>query len=138
MVTIREATDAGAVRRWVDAEFDKQDAQPWTTAKVTFTAERDGALIGAAIGGCVAGVGHLGDLIVGEGERDRGVGAQLLAAFEAWAWVRGAHKCTLNTQAGRPAVHFYERHGWRVSAVQENHYQGRTYLQMMKEPPPVP
>jgi len=140
-VTIREATEAtdtDAVQRWADREFDKVSAQPWYTAKVVLAAERDDVLIGAAIGKCAAGVAHLGELIVAERERNSGVGAQLLAAFETWAQAQGAHKCTLNTDRDRPAVRFYERHGWHTLCVLDDHYEHRTSLLMGKAMPPRP
>jgi len=140
-VTIGEATEAAdveAAQRWADQQFDELVSQPWGTAKVTLTAKRDGALIGTAIGNCAAGVAYLGELIVAEGERNGGVGAQLLSAFEAWAQAQGAHKCTLNTDRDRPAVRFYERHGWHTLCVLDDHYEHRTSLLMGKAMPPRP
>ena len=133
-VTIQQSPDHDAVHRWVDAEFDKIDPPPaWYSTKITLTATRDGALIGAAIGTCVAGVAHLGELMVGEGERNGGVGAQLLAAFEGWGRQQGAHLCTLNTNGDRPAARFYARHGWRVFYTIEDHYHHHPTLLMGKE-----
>ncbi len=140
-VTIGEATDAtdvAAAQRWADGEFDKLVSQPWYTAKVALTARRDGVLIGAAIGNCSAGVAYLGELIVAEGERNGGVGAQLLAAFEAWAQAQGAHKCTLHTDRDGPAARFYERHGWHILCMLDDHYEHRTSLLMAKAMPSRP
>lgn len=132
-VTIQESPDHDAVHHWIDKEFDKIDSPPaWDTAKITLTATRDGILIGGAIGTCVAGVGHLGELMVSEGERNDGVGAQLLAAFEEWARRQGAHLCTLHTDGDRPAARFYVRHGWRVLYTIEDHYHHRATLLMAK------
>jgi hypothetical protein len=40
----------------------------------------------------------------------------------------------LHTRHDGPALHFYERHGWRVAYVMENHYLRHDYAMMVKEP----
>jgi GNAT superfamily N-acetyltransferase len=91
-------------------------------------------LIGAATCSISAGVAHLGELMVAEAERNNGIGARLLAAFEEWSRAHGAHKLTLDTRHHGPAQRFYERHGWRVAYVMEDHYLRRDYAEMVKEP----
>lgn len=134
-VTIREAAEGDAVGAFLDGQWQRLDAEPWPTAKVAFVAEREGRVIGAATGSYNAGVAHLSDLLVAAGERDAGLGARLLAVFEAWAAAQGAHKMTLHTDRDRPAVPFYERHGWRTAYVMDDHYQHRTFLLMTKAIP---
>lgn len=131
-VTIREAAEAGAVRAFLDKEWERIETEPWRTARVTFVAKHEGQIIGAATGNCDAGVAHLSELMVAVGERNAGIGEQLLAAFEAWAAAQGAHKFTLHTHRDRPAVRFYKWHGWRTAYVMEDHYQHRTSLLMTK------
>ncbi len=132
-VTIQRTDDRDAVQAFADAEFEKLDPVPWRSAQITLAAERDGALIGAVRASYDAGIAHLSELIVAADERNNGTGAQLLAAFEAWAREQGAHRCTLHTDRDRPAVRFYERHGWHIAYIMPDHYQHRTFLLMTKE-----
>lgn len=134
-VKIRETADADGARGFLDHFWGQLDPEPWLMSKVTLVAERDGQAVGVAVGSFDAGVAHLSELMVAEGERGVGTGGRLLAAFEAWAAACGAHKLTLHTDQARPAVPFYERHGWRVAHVMENHYQHRTFLLMTKDAP---
>ena len=61
----------------------------------------------------VSDVALIGGLVVGDGHRSGGVGAELLAAAEAWARERGATKMTVRSRSTRPRAHrFYERHGY--------------------------
>ena len=43
-------------------------------------------------------------------------------------------KLTLETRRDGDALRFYERHGWRVAYVMENHFLRRDYAGMVKEP----
>lgn len=131
-VTIRETADADGAQAFLDHFWEQLDPEPWLMSRITLVAERDGQAVGVARGSFDAGVAHLGELMVADGHRGGGIGARLLAAFEAWAAACGAHKLTLHTAQDRPAVPFYERHGWRVAYVMENHYQHRTFLLMTK------
>lgn len=133
-IIIQEGADDADVRALLDVQWVALDPAPWTSAHGVIRAERDGALIGVATCRYDAGVAHLGQLMVAESERNNGLGARLLAAFEEWATTHHAHKLTLNTRHGGPAQRFYERRGWRVSHVLANHYQRHDYVTMVKEP----
>ncbi len=63
----------------------------------------------------------------------RGIGADLLAAFEAWA-ARGAHLCELETHYDRSAQRLYARHGWQVAYMREGYYNYATWVLMTKLP----
>jgi GNAT superfamily N-acetyltransferase len=55
-------------------------------------------------------------LVVGEGNRSAGVGAELLAAAERWARARGCRKLVVATRITRERAHrFYAREGFEVS-----------------------
>ncbi len=133
-ITVHENADEASVRVFLDAAWAALEPEPWTGAHCVIKAERDGALIGVATCSMDAGVAHLSELMVTEGERNGGLGARLLAAFEQWATRHGAHKLTLHTRHHGPAQPFYERHGWRVAYVMKNHYQHQAYAGMEKEP----
>jgi GNAT superfamily N-acetyltransferase len=133
-ITIHEGEDEANVRPFLDAQWQMLDPAPWTGANCVIKAERVGTLIGVATCGIDAGVAHLSELMVVPAERNNGLGARLLAAFEEWGAGHGAHKFTLHTRHDGPARHFYERHGWYVAYVMENHYLRQDYAMMMKEP----
>jgi len=61
---------------------------------------------------------HEGDvwgLVVDENHRSDGIGAQLLAAGEAWARTAGAARMTIRSRITRERAHgFYLRHGYAV------------------------
>lgn len=137
-ITIREHAGWGdeATSAFIDREGSVRDpAWPWRRVRVTLIAERGGEVLGVAEGACGAGVAHLSELLVTRRERNKGIGARLLAAFEAWAGRQGAHKMTLNTEQHRLAVQFYERHGWQIETVHHNHHQHQTVVGMRKVPP---
>lgn len=55
-------------------------------------------------------------LVIGEGHRSAGIGAELLAAAEAWARARGCTRLVVATRITRERAHqFYAREGYEVS-----------------------
>jgi len=53
-------------------------------------------------------------LVVADGSRSVGIGAELLAAAERWAFERGAAVIVVRSNVIRERAHrFYERHGYR-------------------------
>ena len=60
-------------------------------------------------------VATIGGLIVGEGHRSGGIGAELLTAAEGWARENGAAKMTVRSRVTRERAHrFYEREGYTL------------------------
>ena len=60
-------------------------------------------------------VATIGGLIVGEGHRSGGIGAELLTAAEEWARENGAAKMTVRSRVTRERAHrFYEREGYTL------------------------
>jgi GNAT superfamily N-acetyltransferase len=54
-------------------------------------------------------------LVVDEAHRSDGIGAELLAAADAWARAQGATSMVVRTRTTRHAAHrFYEREGYRL------------------------
>ena len=70
------------MRPFLDAQWLTLDPIPWIGATCVIKAERGGVLIGVAACSVSAGVAHLSELMVVAGERNNGLGARLLAAFE--------------------------------------------------------
>jgi GNAT superfamily N-acetyltransferase len=60
-------------------------------------------------------------LVVGDGHRSGGIGAELLVAAEAWAAKRGCRRVVVRSRVSRERAHrFYERQGyavWKTSQV---------------------
>ena len=55
-------------------------------------------------------------LVVGDGHRSAGIGAELLAAAERWARARGCQRLVVATRITRERAHqFYAREGYEVS-----------------------
>ncbi len=133
-IVIHEGTDEAIVRPLLDAEWASLDPEPWTSAKSVIMMKRERKIVGVATCSMDAGVAHLSELMVITGERNSGLGARLLVAFEEWAAQHGAHKLTLHTRHHGPAQRFYERHGWHVAHVLANHYLRKDYAAMVKEP----
>jgi GNAT superfamily N-acetyltransferase len=58
---------------------------------------------------------NIGGLVVGEGHRSDGIGADLLAAAESWAFEHGASTMVVRSRVTRERAHrFYERKGYAV------------------------
>lgn len=55
-------------------------------------------------------------LVIGEGHRSGGIGAELLEAAERWARARGCQRLVVATRVTRERAHrFYAREGYEVS-----------------------
>ena len=55
-------------------------------------------------------------LVIGEGHRSEGIGAELLAAAERWARARGCEQLVVATRITRERAHrFYAREGYEVA-----------------------
>ena len=60
-------------------------------------------------------VATIGGLVVDEGHRSSGIGAELLAAAEEWARQNGAAKMVVRSRVTRERAHrFYEREGYAI------------------------
>jgi len=92
--------------------------------------ERGDGLIAAEVGGRIAGFcwflhhgtlgmgGYLKLIAVLDGAQGQGMGAALLAAYEAEVARGAAHAFLLVSDFNQPAQRFYERKGWsRVGAI---------------------
>ena len=89
-------------------------------AHAAFVADEDGRAVGwvhvALSASLLSGPkADIGGLVVDEGHRSGGVGAELLAAAEAWARERGARTMMVRSRVARERAHrFYERKGYAL------------------------
>jgi GNAT superfamily N-acetyltransferase len=83
-------------------------------------ADEDGRAIGwvhvALVTSLVSGLkADIGGLVVDENHRSGGVGAELLAAAEAWAREQGAARMLVRSRIAREGAHrFYRREGYEL------------------------
>jgi GNAT superfamily N-acetyltransferase len=88
-----EATNLGQVRDFLRQEwaaFDRElpgvdDPMQWEKKRYLLRAVLDGQTVAVADFYVMGGVAHLSEIIVGQSWRHRGIGAQLMAAFEEMA-----------------------------------------------------
>jgi len=90
------------------------------TEHAALVADEDGRALGwihvALVTSLESGLkANLGGLVVDEGHRSSGLGAELLAAAEAWAREHGAQVMLVRSRVARERAHrFYERQGYDV------------------------
>lgn len=133
--TDREARD---VVRFLRAEWPQADeellgrAYDWHSDVVVIAAKNGRRTVGALRGHLLGGVGTLQELLVAEAWRGRGVGSNLLVAFEDRARTHRCHKAVLHTPLGSQAEGFYRERGYhREYALLEHHFR-HDFLGMAK------
>jgi len=99
------------------ARFAEVRARP-DQAVLVATDESDTAIGWIQVGRIAAlaegDVAMIAGLVVGEGRRSAGVGAELLDAAETWAAEHGARTMSVRSRTERARAHrFYEAHGYR-------------------------
>ena len=99
-----------------------------------FITLRDGSgqLVGGLVGGTYWGWLHIDILWMEEDARGRGWGSALLEAAEQEALRRGCHAVNLDTMSFQ-ALPFYERHGYSVFGILEDHPIGHTRIFLQKK-----
>jgi GNAT superfamily N-acetyltransferase len=130
------AASTFAVQQWLlydEERHGSELARSWDESGLTITARREGAVVGTATGWTNLGVALLSELIVERTARREGIGAHLLAAFEAACRARGARRLALRTERDGPAQSFYERHGWHVETTISDWTFGVDVVQMRKD-----
>lgn len=119
----------------VDAglEADNAAAAPLHEVRTIACLLRDGAgrVVGGAVGRRWGPAAELLQLWVEPALRGRGLGARLLAAFEAEAGRHGCVECRLDTFSFQ-APGFYERLGWRAEHVRRGYPHGIARFHMVR------
>lgn len=87
-------------------------------------AEAAGRVVGMCTGQLVISTAEGGpsllveDMVVAADHRGKGVGRELMAAMARWAGAQGATRMQLLADGNNPpALHFYQRIGWRTTAL---------------------
>lgn len=127
----------GAAAEFAQREWAAHDAEhfggPFHREPFALTGWDGVRVVATATGWTGMGVGYLRDLIVDGALRGRGLGRQMMEAFEAHCLERGAHRLALRTEADGAARRFYEREGWVVEAVLREWLGDRDFVQMRKD-----
>ena len=78
-------------------------------------AEIDGVIVGTIIGGYDGRRGMMYHLAVAQEHRNKGIGSQLVRELEQRLREKGCIRYyLLVTKDNHEAIHFYERHGWKL------------------------
>lgn len=131
----REARD---VVRFLRSEWPRADeallgrAYEWHSEIVVIAAKDGRRPAGVLRGHLLGGVGTVQELLVAESWRGRGVGSNLLAAFEDRARGRHCHKVVLRTPVGSRAEGFYRERGYRREYILLGHHFGHDFLGVAK------
>ncbi len=87
-------------------------------------AEAEGRVVGMCTGQLVISTAEGGpsllveDVVIATDHRGKGLGRELMAAMARWAGAQGATRMQLLADRNNlPALHFYERLGWRATAL---------------------
>lgn len=103
-------------RPWTEAEFASLMADP-----TCFLSTIPG---GFALGRCVAGEAELLTIAVDPAQRRKGLGTQLLAAYERAARAKGAERAFLEVDAeNTPALGLYLSNGYDESGRRKAYYR---------------
>lgn len=121
-------------QEWVAANlamFGWGEQGRWQKEHGCFYLEEGGHILGVAIFWQMGGVGYLSQLLVAKESRGRGLGTQLVQAFEEACL--GVHKYALKTYKDSASQEFYEQQGYRVEAVLTNDVHNIDWVYMAKD-----
>lgn len=126
--------DLSAVMRVMEAAFDPAYGEAWSAAQLltlfalpsarVCLAWDDDVPCGFAAARVAGGESELLLLGVDPAWRGRGVGARLMADWQAWAEARGAEDYFLEMRADNDAVHLYRRCGFNECGRRPAYYRG--------------
>ena len=126
--------DLSAVMRVMEAAFDPAYGEAWSAAQLltlfalpsarVCLAWDDDVPCGFAAARVAGGESELLLLGVDPAWRGRGVGARLMADWQAWAEARGAEDYFLEMRADNDAVHLYRRCGFTECGRRPAYYRG--------------
>lgn len=128
--------EAAAFARVEWERFDAEEYGQASAAEAPFAvvARRGGAVVGVASGELDRPnrAAHLGELLVGAGERSTGVGTHLLAAAEDIARQAGCRRLTVHADRATPAAGFYRARGFEDEAVLPSWKFGRDFVRLVR------
>lgn len=127
--------DLDGVMAVMDTSFSRDFGEAWTASQCAgllplpgvwlSLARIGGRTVGFTLARIMAGDAELLLLAVSRDAQRDGVGRALLDRFVATAEARGAERMHLEVRDGNPAVHLYQRAGFRPVGRRKNYYRGR-------------
>lgn len=133
LATARVA-DLAAVMQVMEAAFDPAYGEAWSRAQLLTLFALPSARVCLAWDGefpCGFSAARIAGpeselllLAVDPAWRGRGVGAQLMADWQAWATAAGAEDYFLEMRADNDAVHLYQRSGFSECGRRKDYYRG--------------
>lgn len=133
MIKISKATNK-ETKDWAKTEWDKADivhyGHPvkWVEKKFRFKAEENGKLIGMVAGKFQSGAVYVGDIIVSDQVRGKGIGTLLMQAVEKYTKKLGGHMMWLVTGKGLPSNAFYKKIGFKMLTEIPHFYFGKDFV----------
>lgn len=127
MIKISKAT-IKETQKWSEHEWEKVNLEnyghpiEWVEKKFRFKAEENGKVIGMVAGKFQTGAFYVGDIIISESARGKGVGTLLMQRAEKYARRLGAHMMWLVTGKGLRSNAFYQKLGFKKLADFPNLY----------------
>jgi ribosomal-protein-alanine N-acetyltransferase len=133
LATARVA-DLAAVMQVMEAAFDPAYGEAWSRAQLLTLFALPSARVCLAWDGefpCGFSAARIAGpeselllLAVDPAWRGRGVGAQLMADWQAWATAAGVEDYFLEMRADNDAVHLYQRSGFSECGRRKDYYRG--------------
>jgi len=93
-----------------------------------FKATEDGDILGSIKGSHEAGVIYISYLIVAHNKKGQGIGKLLTLKTEDFGKKLGAHKVYLLTGKGWEAERFYQKLGYKKTAILPNHHFHKDFV----------
>lgn len=111
---------------------EKLNRNYWTLKKVRIKAEDQGTIAGGLVGQVVGGVFYIDELIIDHKKRMLGIGKEILKKAEVYARKNKAHITYLYTGEKWDAVRFYEKLGFKKTAIIKKFFSKKDFWLMTK------
>ncbi|MDR1254104.1 MAG: GNAT family N-acetyltransferase [Oscillospiraceae bacterium] len=123
MINIEFAEEINAApENFIDKEFNRYATQNGVSCNYRnfcFIAKENGGVVGVLTGYHYYAEVHVGDLIVLEDHRGKGIGTKLMQEFESYFKDKNFNNISLTTKEFQ-APKFYKKLGYKIEFIREN------------------